>query len=258
MKKVLVTGGTGTLGKAVVHRLLNLNYEVNVLSSRQNSLLPPRAKIINGNLATNTGLYEATHKQDTVIHCATNAKEPQIIDVKGTANLLEAMKDNQTPHIIYISIVGVDKSTYPYYQAKAKVENMITESGISFSILRATQFHDLVLQIIQSFDNKTEAIQVPAGMQFQSIDVQEVAYHLVELVEKKTEGLLPEIGGPEVLNIEAMVNTYLKVLGRKNSTETKAIKNELYDLFRSGINLCPANIYGRITWEKFLHRQFNI
>ncbi|HUZ58534.1 MAG TPA: NAD(P)H-binding protein [Hanamia sp.] len=255
MKKVLVTGGTGTLGSEVVKQLLFQQYHTSVLTSRQNPSLPQGCRICNGDLAKNTGLREALQNADIVIHCASNPKSPLETDVRGTRNLMDAIDKNKTHHFIYISIVGIDKSNYPYYKAKSVVEKIIEESGIPFTILRTTQFHNLVLSLIQSFENNDGTILVPSGLRFQSIDVSEVAGYLVAIAKEKPGGLLPDRGGPEILTIEEMTKDYLDFLGRQDALHIKPLESERFDLFRSGINLCPYNKSGKITWKEFLLKQ---
>lgn len=251
MQKIVVTGGTGLLGKRVVNQLLARNCNVYVLSSQDSPVVPDRVKIIKGNLATGEGLQNL-QDANIVIHCASNPKDPQSTDIAGTINLLQALDATKLRHFINVSIVGVDKTDYPYYKVKTAVENLISESGIPFTTLRATQFHDLVLNMIRSFEINNGNILVPAGMKFQSIDVNEVALRLAELIEEQPSGLLPDMGGPEVLTIEEMVNTWLNIFGQKLSIKAEPIESPRYVLFRSGVNLCPDYKCGSTTWEKFL------
>lgn len=252
MKNVLVTGGTGTLGREVVNHLLRLRYETSVLTSRQNVSMPQDYRIFKGDLEKDTGLDIALKNADVIIHCASNPKNSLKVDVEGTRNLLKAINRNKTHHLIYISIVGVDKSDYPYYKVKVTVEKMIKECGMPFTILRATQFHSLVLNIITSLQIANGGIIAPEGMRFQSIDVKEVASCLVELVKEKPAGLLPDRGGPEVLRIDEMISDYLNVFRLNYTLQLQKIKNERNDMFSSGVNLCPSNKYGKITWKQFL------
>ena len=256
MERVLVTGGSGTLGREVVSRLLSHHYETCILTSKENTVMPGNSRIFVGDLGKNTGLKEALNNIDVVIHCASNPKKSLEVDVEGTRNLINAIDKNKTRHIIYISIVGVDKSNYPYYKTKVAVENMIKEGSIPYTILRTTQFHNLVLNIISGLETIDGIINVPQGMKFQSIDVGEVASYLLELVKENGCGLLPDRSGPEILSIGGMVKSYLEISGQNNSFKLCEIKNERNDMFSSGINLCPSNKYGKISWSQFLQTQF--
>jgi len=253
MNNILVTGGTGTLGKEVVEQLAYQKRDVSVLSSRKAPLLPSEITLYRGDLATGSGLHKATENAKIIIHCASNPKAPWHVDVKGTENLIKAAKKNQVQHFIYISIVGIDKSHYAYYSAKSEAEKLIKKSGIPWSILRTTQFHNLVFSLIQSFKKEnSSSIVVPEGLQFQSIDISEVASQLVKLAKEGPKGRLPDTGGPQILNIVKMMRIYLKTFDKGHiNIKSKPIEGELYDIFRTGFNLCPGNSYGNITWKKF-------
>ncbi len=254
MSKVLVTGGTGTLGRAVVARLLARHHGVRLLSHRASSPVPEGVEVYSGDLADGTGLDEAVAGMEAIIHCASNSREDQHqTDIEGTRALVQAASEHGRPHLVYISIVGIDRSTYAYYQAKYKAEQLIEQAHLPWTILRTTQFHDLVLELLQSFGIDTRAeVSVPAGMRFQSIDHREVADRLVQLVGQEPSGYTPEMGGPQVLTIEEMAATYLRLQGRKARVRSEPMAGALFDVFRSGINLIPTHTNGTITWETFV------
>jgi uncharacterized protein YbjT (DUF2867 family) len=255
MKNILVTGATGTLGRALIKQLSEHQFQVNALSSQQNPLLPPEVKIYRGDLAAGKGLAEAVRNKDAIIHCASDPANHPEVDIMGTRALLDAAGTGHI-HFIYISIAGVDRSDYPYYKAKKKVEDMIGEHGVPWSVLRTTQFHSFVLKLIESFDRNDGApLTIPGRMKFQSVDVKEVAGRLTEMAEEGPQGLLPAMGGPQVLGFEEMVEMYLKISGRNDTVQVRPLRAPRYDLFRSGVNLCPEHAGGKITWEEFLHAQ---
>ena len=142
---ILVTGGSGTLGRGVVARLLAAGHQVRVLSRR------PRpaggtatAEWVTGDLLCGDGLAGAVTGVEAIVHCAGDPRRPRV-DSNGTRNLLRAARAAGAPHLVDISIVGVDRVPYRYYQAKLQAERLIQASGLPWTILRATQFHQLVL-----------------------------------------------------------------------------------------------------------------
>jgi uncharacterized protein YbjT (DUF2867 family) len=151
--------------------------------------------------------------------------------------------------------MGVDKSDYPYYQTKLAVEKLIEESGLPYSILRATQFHELVLyRIIQVFDQGVgKPIQIPANMRFQSIDKTDAAALIVELVENQPTYGVSTIGGPEVLTLEEMIQTYFAKLGRQEIIEYIEPSMAFHRVFTTGINLCPGKAMKGISWSSYLN-----
>ncbi len=257
MNGILITGGTGHLGRKVAKSFKSKDYKVAVLSTK--TLLTDKEDnciYYKGDLAENIGLNEATDKVDIIIHCASNPRNFQQVDIEGTKNLLKAIESRTVKHLVYISIVGVDKSDYPYYLAKLEVENLISNSGIPYTIVRTTQFHSFVLNMIRSFINESTAdksvIKIPKGLKFQSIDTQEVADLLATISLEFPKGLIPDFGGSEILSFEKMTEYYLKECQLNWEIRTELTNDIRHKLFRSGVNLCPNNTFGKKTWCMFL------
>lgn len=259
MATVLVTGGTGTLGQAVIARLATRQYRTRVLVHQDGSSLPSNVEVVSGDLAPGRGLGEAVAGVHTIIHCASAYQDAQHVDFEGTRFLLQEARASGTSHLIYPSIVGVDSSSYAYYQAKHATERLIEQGLVLWTVARITQFHDYILWLIQSFESDTEPlISVPEGMRFQSIDVGEVADRLVSLVEQGPSAYTPPIGGPQVLTIEEMAEIYLRVRGKQATIHAESTMGELFNVFTSGINLVPDHAVGTITWKEFLHHRYTL
>src|SRR5713226_3267751 len=183
MSTVLVTGGTGALGSQVVTRLLHGHHNVRILSSRPASQEMQGVRVY-GDMASREGLHEAVAGMDAIIHCASSLKDTQGVDVEGTQALATSARESGSPHIIYISIVGVDQSDFFYYQKKYEAEQIVQQSGLPWSILRATQYHSFAQTRIQMLLAQSETeVKVPAGVRLQSIESGEVADRLVAIAE---------------------------------------------------------------------------
>ncbi|MBL0739524.1 NmrA family NAD(P)-binding protein [Flavobacterium sp. GN10] len=255
MNKILVTGGNGHLGKYIVNALLEKGFKTAVLTTQTNNSVQNNIEFFTGDLFENHGLKEATAGAEVVIHCASNPRNFQQIDIEGTKNLLQAIDRNSIKHFIYISIVGIDKSDYPYYQGKLEVENIIANSGVPFTILRTTQFHDFVLNMIKALESQSaefDSITIPSGLRFQSVAVQEVAALLASLVFEFPKGLMRDFGGPEVLHLEEMIQTYFEVIQNNKNLTLNKPEDIRHKLFTTGINLCPENNGGKQTWKEYL------
>lgn len=254
MQSVLITGGTGTLGQELSRQLLEKDYIVNILSSKEKPEIDYFTHIFQADLTDPESLKVALENAEIIIHCASNPRNAQQVDIEGTENLLGLLDKNKCRHFIYVSIAGVDKSDYPYYQTKYAVEKLIQKSDIPYSILRATQFHDLVLhRIIQAFDRGTGLpIQIPANMQFQSVDKTDVAACIIEIIQGEPLAGIRTIGGPEILTLEQMIQAYFAQLDRHDSFEYIESTLAFHQVFTTGINLCPENAVNGITWEEYL------
>jgi uncharacterized protein YbjT (DUF2867 family) len=248
MTTILVTGGTGTLGRAVVTQLPADGHSVRVLSRRPHE--DETVEWVTGDLTTGAGLDEAVRGADAIIHCATDTRHPRR-DVDGTQNLIDAARRNGAPHLVYISIVGVDRIPLGYYRVKLEVERLIEDSGLPWTILRATQFHDLVSTVARILTWLPVAA-VPAGTSFQPVDVRDVAARLGELAVTAPAGRAPDFGGPEVSSAVDLVRAHLHASGRRRAVLPVRMPGKVAAAYRDGGHLAPEHADGRRTFEEFL------
>ena len=91
---------------------------------------------------------------ETIVHFATSPiTRTRQVDVEGTWRLLGAAMRAGVSHVVFISIVGVDRNPhYPYNRMKLEAERIFERSEVPWTILRATQFHGFVLRLIQALD----------------------------------------------------------------------------------------------------------
>lgn len=234
--RVLVTGGTGVLGRALVQRLTEQGAEVRVLTRRESG---GRPGFVSGDLETGGGLAAAVSDVDVIAHCASAAdyRRPER-DVAQARRLLAAVGDAR-PHLVYISIVGVDRVRFGYYRAKLATERLIEESGLPWTVLRATQFHELALLFLMLLAKGPVAV-VPRGFQGQPVDTGEVADRMAELVLGAPAGRVPEFGGPRVEDAEQMTRAYLAVTGSRRPVLRLPLPRWVAADFRAGGHLLAA------------------
>lgn len=245
--EILVTGGTGVLGRRVVERLRPAGAEARVLSRGGG---PGKVR---GDLSTGEGLDEALRGVETVVHCASSPfRKTREVDVEGTGRLLEAAARAGVAHVVYISIVGIDRvPSYPYYRMKLETERVVEGYPVPHTTLRATQFYDLVLMAVRSLQ-RLPVMPVPRGFLGQPIDAGEVADRLVELALSGPAGRVRDVGGPEVRTLEDAVRAYLRVTRRRRRILSLPIPGKTGRAFREGALTCPDEAYGKIRWEEFL------
>lgn len=155
MSTVLVTGATGNIGSSVVQYLLRHQHRVRIYTHRARPSVPQNVEIYHGDIQTGSGLAGAIQGVDAVIHCASNSQEADhATDLQGSHHLIQAAEANGSPPTVYVSIVGIDRSEYAYHKAKLAVEQLIEQSTLPWTILRATHLHTLVLGIIKAAEEK--------------------------------------------------------------------------------------------------------
>ena len=140
---IVVTGGTGTVGHHVVDRLRDAERRVRVVSRHDRSGdTRTGLEWAVADLGRDEGIERALAGADTVVHCATGYSRRA--DVRAARHLFSAARVAGIEHVVLISIVGVDRIPFGYYTGKVEVEQQLERSGLGYSILRSTQFHELV------------------------------------------------------------------------------------------------------------------
>lgn len=251
---VLVTGGTGNLGSTVVRLLHDAGQRVRVLSrGRRDEAAPAAVEWATGDLDTGQGLREALQGVGTVVHCATNPRT-RGGDVQTTHRLVEAARTVDVTHLLYISIVGVDRVPFSYYRGKRAAELRIEESGMPYTILRATQFHDLVFAVLSRMA-RAPVLPLPTGALVQPVEVQEVAARLAALTTDTPAGRVADMGGPEVRTAVDLARGYLRLSGQRRGVLPFGTPGAMARALRAGGLLTPDHRDGVVGFEEFVARQ---
>jgi uncharacterized protein YbjT (DUF2867 family) len=255
--RILLTGGTGVLGRELRPRLLGAGYTVRVMSRRApNPGEDEGVEWVQADLAGDAGLAEAVAGAEVVLHAGSSPfKRTRQIDLEGTGRLLNHARAAGVSHFIYISIVGIDQVPLAYYRHKLAAERLIEAAGVPWSILRATQFHYLLDGLIKTLTRLPVAL-VPTDFQFQVIDTGQAADQLVSAVRAGPAGSLPDIGGPEVLRLGEMTRTWLAAQGRRRPIIHLPLPGRLAAAYRQGLNTTPQNRAGTITWSEWLQTKY--
>ncbi len=153
--KILVTGGTGFLGKRLVQELTRKGHDVFVFSRSRPEDLPGSVGNFNGDIRKKDELSKAFEGIDAVYHLAVCLNEADHdmwdINVKGTQNVVDLCKIHNVRHLIYMGSSGVlgetkepsreDMKYNPktrYEKSKMKSEMLIKSSGVPYTIIRTT------------------------------------------------------------------------------------------------------------------------
>lgn len=240
---ILLTGGTGTLGRHVTPLLLEAGQQVRILSRHAQ---PPQdgVEYVTGDLVAGTGIAEAVAGVSTILHLAGSNKGDDV----ATRNLMAAAKDVQ--HVVFISVIGADRVPLAWLKSQLAAEQAIKQSGVPWTILRAAQFHDLVLKLAQAMA-KFPIVPVP-GMRLQPVDARDVAARLVELTLGEPAGLVPELAGPQEYEMRSVLTSYLQATGKRRAKVPLRIPGKAGKAYRAGDNLTLDGARGTRTWEAFL------
>jgi uncharacterized protein YbjT (DUF2867 family) len=259
---ILVTGGTGTLGRLVVARLRQAGRQVRVLSrGKREDREGIRdagswVEFVAADLATGEGVDAAVTGAEVIVHLAGTAKG----DEDKARHLARAASRAGAQHLVYISVVGdekvpvvsgIDRAMFGYFASKLAAERIVADSGVPWTTLHATQFYDLTFTTVQAMA-KLPVIPVPAGFRFQPLDAGDVADRLVELALDSPAGLVADIAGPRVYEMAELVRSYLRAVGKHRLIIPVWMPGSAARALRQGANLAPDRAVGRLTWEEFL------
>lgn len=232
--KVVVAGGTGFLGRYLSRALLDSGHEVTVLSRSGRTTGIPQLAGANATRADVTDpstLIGKLDGADAVVGVVTFPNYPAEIprkqitfdrfDRQGTDNLLAEATRAGVGHYVYISGAGADpESPVVWYRAKGRAEAAIEASGLKYSILRPSWAYGPEDKALNRFVHiaRFSPIVVRIGVKRQEIQpvyVGDIATAVARIFERETWGETFEIGGPDVMSMDAVIRTMLKVMGKR-------------------------------------------
>ena len=231
---VVVTGGTGVLGKHAVRVLTERGHEVRAVSRRAGVDLADRGAV-----------EKALEGAELVLHAASDTRRAGQRDPAQTRNLLAA--SSRVRHLLYVSIVGIDAIPLRYYRRKLECERLIEPSGVPHTILRATQFHELVDGAL-TWLARWPLVPLPLDAKGQAVAAAEVAVRCADLLERAPLGRAPDFGGPEVSTLREAIELWP---GRVRAVPLPMVGRVLRG-FRAGLNTTPEHADGRQTWAQYL------
>lgn len=260
MSKVLVTGGTGHLGRSVVELLLARGDEVSVLARSPGT--DPRIAWVRGDLATGSGIEEAVAGADHVVHAATSSpaarrgyllpvdlvRTPQDVDIDGTRRLLAAAQREGVEHFLHVSIVGLEKVRLPYARMKPAAEDLVRTSAVPWSVVPATSFYWLWHRMF------TKQLRLPAwvlpSLVVQPVDSDEFAEYVLECLAKGPGGDREDFAGPQTLTLVDLGRQFLSASDERRPVVRLPLPARLSQA-AGGLAESDAR-HGTTTWSEWL------
>jgi uncharacterized protein YbjT (DUF2867 family) len=242
---IAVTGGTGTLGREVVRELSERGHDVRALSRRS-----PEHPV---DLTTGEGLDAALAGVEVVVDAANagpRRKAAEAVLVDGTRRLLAAEARAGVAHHIAVSIVGIDRVPYAYYEVKLAQEAVVRDGGVPWTIVRATQFHTL---LDMAFSATARAAILPgAGFPLQPVDPREVAAAIADTAEAEPSRAITQFAGPEVRSMRELAQEWRELTGRRAAIVPVPLAGATGRALRAGELTHPGAWTGRRTFADWL------
>ncbi|MET0726057.1 MAG: NAD(P)H-binding protein [Leifsonia sp.] len=251
---VVVLGGTGNAGRAVLAECLARCVRVRAVSRRPPAAddSMPGVEYVAADIVTGIGLVAALTGADAIVDATDGiSKAGRRTLMDGPRVVAAAARVARVRRLVLLSIINVDRGSYGYYRAKAAQEQAYRATSLDVTIVRATQFHDLVGMLfgLAPFGWTTRLV----GTRFQPIAVRDVAARLVdEALVPSGRQRLHTIAGPEVLTARTIASLRRSANGGRGPIIPLRIPGPLVGFFRSGLNLAPEEAGGTLTFAEWL------
>mgnify|MGYP000874902563 CR=1 FL=1 len=240
--KITVIGGTGLIGSKLVAKLLAQQHTVIAAS--------PDSGI---NTITGVGLARALKDADVVVDVSNSrsfeAKAVMDFFQKSTSNLLSAALYAGVKHYVALSVVGSDRlAESGYMRAKLMQEEMIKVSGISYTILRSTQFFEFAGRIADETATENE-VRISSAA-FQPIAADDTVAELADIVLGKPINTTVEVAGPERFTMYDFIRYFMNA----NDDQRSLVEDNSVRYFGAELkdeSLVPASKNPRIGITRF-------
>jgi uncharacterized protein YbjT (DUF2867 family) len=203
--RVAVAGGTGVTGQQVVPALIAAGHDPVILSRSQGV-----------DLTTGNGLddiLEGCAALIDVTNVTTTRRDVAAsFFASATRHLLASGARVGIRHHVCLSIIGIDRIKYGYYQGKLLQEELVKAAGVPWTILRASPFHEFADNVLGRMRGP---IALVPRMRLQPIAVREVAAALVALVSAPPLGGVTELAGPREEELVDMVRRVVRARGQR-------------------------------------------
>jgi uncharacterized protein YbjT (DUF2867 family) len=242
--RIAIVGGTGTLGRHLAAELRSRGHEIRVLSRTT-----PEYPV---DLVTGAGLESALQGCDAVVDASNNAgRNAAAVLVGGTRRLLAAEQAAGVSHHVCVSIVGCDQVPMGYYRVKAEQENLVEQGPVPWTIVRATQFHELVAKAFATAA-RWRVLPAPRAL-LQPIACAEVARYVAGVAGQPPRRDRLEVAGPEVTELRTLARSWRSVTGRRLALLPVYVPGQVGRALRAGtLTTGQAEVRGRVSFSAWL------
>lgn len=242
-----VIGGTGTVGRLIASELRAAGGTVRVLSRHS-----PEYPV---DLTTGRGLSEALSGCNVVIDASNGSpRRPEPVIVEGSRRLVEAAAEVGASRVIGVSIVGIENVPTRYYKAKLAQEQIVADSGVPSTIVRSTQFYELLATVFAALARLRLSPRSDARLQ--PVAAAEVARVIADVARDPEPPERVDIAGPEVADVTQLASLWQKRRGRRLVPAPVPLGPRLWRPLRDGALTCARpDFRGETSFETWLSAQ---
>ena len=232
--KVIVAGGTGFVGRYIVISLFAAGHEVSVLSRRGDMSGTPqlagalsiradatKPETLAGKLDGANAVISAVQLPNYPIEQPRKNLTFDVYDRQATENLIAEAERAGVKHFVYISGASADPTApETWYRAKGRAEETLRASKLEYAILRPSWAYGPEDKALNKFVAiaRFSPIVPRIGLRpqlIQPVFITDVATAVARIFEREAWGKTFEIGGPDVMSMDAVIRTMLKVMGKR-------------------------------------------
>jgi NADH dehydrogenase len=227
--RILVTGGTGTVGEAAVTELARRGHEVRLFSrhaSDDAADWPAHVTGIDGDIGRPATVQGAADGCDAVLHLAAVERESppdatfQRVNVDGTRHVLAEAARAGVRRFVYASSLGAERGTTDYHASKREAEALVRGSGLNWTICRVGSVYgpgDAVISLLLIWVRTLPAVPVidDGDQPFQPVAADDLARALAACAERDDlEGRVLALAGAERTSMNDVVQRLGTIIGR--------------------------------------------
>jgi uncharacterized protein YbjT (DUF2867 family) len=244
MSTFAVIGGTGTVGRHVVAALEGGGAEVRVLT-RHSEAHPV-------DVSTGAGLDAALAGCDVVVDAGNaSSRRPESVLVAGTEHILDAAGRAGVGHLVTVSIVGIEQLPMGYYTAKLQQERLVKDGPLPWSIVRSTQFHELVDSLLRTIGRWR--LSPRAGVPLQPVAAREAAQVVADVARAEPRNATLTVAGPEIQKLTSLARSWSDARHRRGLPLLIPVPRRMRRALRAGALTCPdADERGTMTFGEWL------
>lgn len=243
--RIAVVGGTGTIGRRIVAALSRDRHEVRALARR--------AAEYPVDLSTGAGLEAALQDCDVVIDASNGppSRKARAVLVEGSRHLLEVEARAGVGHHVCVSIVGIEHVPIAYYPVKLEQERVVESRALPWTIVRSTQFHDLMGSLLSAVARRH--VLTAARARFQPVDADEAANAVAAVATDAPRLARVTIAGPEVHDLRSLGRLWKEQTGARAIEIPIPLPGKLGRALREGRLTCAnPDIQGTQTFRAWL------
>lgn len=244
--RIVVCGGTGTVGRHVARVARGRGHEVVVLSRASGVDL-----VAGPDEAVDAALAGADAVVDVLSTTTLSARGSVAFFTATTHRLLSAERRVGVPHHVALSVVGIDGLDASYYAGKLAQERLVAASGVPSSVVRAAQFHEFAGQVVASAS--VGRVTLAPRTLTRPVAAAEVAEHVVAVAEGGPVGRAPDLVGPADDTLAGMIRR----LSAHDGTRRRVLEVRLPGRYGAGLASGalrggPEAVRGRLSFDDWL------